>query len=72
MPESQPVASDVDVWETLSVLVHVTVSPTATPTSSGEKALFPSTSAPLGMVTCDDGPVSAGVGAGDGDDGDDE
>ena len=35
MPEFQPVASDVDVWETESLLIHVTVVPTATFNSSG-------------------------------------
>jgi hypothetical protein len=35
MPEFQPVASDVDVWATESVFIHVTVVPTATFNSSG-------------------------------------
>jgi hypothetical protein len=64
IPESHPVAFDVDVWETESVFVHVTVVPTPTFRSSGMKALLPSDSAPAGIVTVDDGP--AGVGVGDG------
>jgi hypothetical protein len=35
MPEFQPVAFDVDVWETESVFIHVTVVPAATFNSSG-------------------------------------
>jgi hypothetical protein len=70
IPESQPLAFDVDVWETVSVLVQVTVVPTATSTSPGVKARFPSTSAPIGIVTADDGPPGDGVGEGVGADGD--
>ena len=73
-PESHPLASDVDVWETASVFIHVTVAPAATLTSSGAKALFPSVDAPIGIVTDDDGVPGAGAGAGvgDGDAGGDE
>jgi hypothetical protein len=35
IPEFHPATSDVDVWETESVFVHVTVVPTATARSSG-------------------------------------
>ena len=38
MPEFQP-AIDVDVWETESVFVHVTVVPTATFNASGRGAI---------------------------------
>ena len=51
IPEFQPVASDVDVWEIESVFVHVTVVPTATSRASGVKALFPRDSAPTGIET---------------------
>jgi hypothetical protein len=58
-----------------SVFIHVTVAPTATFSSPGTKALFPSDSAPTGIVTDDDdtagGGVTGGVGDGDGDAGDD-
>lgn len=71
MPESHPAASDVDVWDTESVFVHVTAVPTATFSWSGMKAAVPSEAAPTGMATVDDVPpgagagVGAGVGAGD-------
>jgi hypothetical protein len=65
IPESHPLAFDVDVCEVESVFVHVTVVPTATASSSGAKARFPSTSAPIGIMTVDAGsPVGAGVGDG--------
>jgi hypothetical protein len=48
-----------------SVFLHVTVVPTATFNSSGEKALFPSDSAPTGIVTDEDGPPGAGGGDGE-------
>jgi len=64
IPEFHPVAFDVEVCEVESVFLHVTVVPTATFNSPGEKALFPSDSAPTGIVTDEDGPP--GVGAGDG------
>jgi hypothetical protein len=68
MPESHPAASDVDVWDTESVFVHVTAVPTATFSWSGMKAAVPSEAAPVGMATDDDVPpgvaVGAGVGAG--------
>jgi hypothetical protein len=68
------------VWATVSVFIHVTVSPTATPTSSGENARFASVDAPMGIVTADEGPPVAGGVAGGvdggvdgvGDEGDDE
>ena len=48
----------------MSVLVHVTVVPTATFSSAGVKALFPSDSAPTGIAT--DADIAPGVGAGNG------
>jgi hypothetical protein len=48
------------------VFLHVTVVPTATFSSPGEKALFPKNSALMGMVTADDGASGAGVGDGAG------
>ena len=45
-----------------SVLVHVTVVPTATVTSSGAYALFPSNEAPTGIAIADDAPSVGGVG----------
>jgi hypothetical protein len=54
-----------------SVFTQVTVVPVATSSSSGAYALFPSASAPTGIVTDDDNPTGvgdgAGAGAGDGD-----
>ena len=67
MPESHPLRSDVDVWATESVLVHVTVSPTSTSNWSGENARLARVDAPDGMVIADDGPAGAGEGAGEGD-----
>jgi hypothetical protein len=67
IPESNPVASEVVVWEMASVFVHVTVVPTAMSSSSGSKARFPSDWAPVGMVTDADVPPGAGAGAGAGD-----
>jgi len=67
MPESQPAASDVEVWAMESVFVHVTVVPDAMFRSSGAKALFPSVDAPTGMTTDDDDPSGAGEGASAGD-----
>ena len=48
-------------------MVHVTVSPTATSTSSGENARLARVAAPDGMVTADAGPPVDGDGDGDGD-----
>jgi len=65
----------VDVCATESPFVHVTVVPTATLSSSGENALFPSDWAPTGIATDEDVPLGDGDGVGDGDgavDGDDE
>jgi hypothetical protein len=64
IPEFQPVASEVDVWEVESVFVHVTVVPTATSRAAGVKALFPRASAPTGIETDAAAPPGAGVGAG--------
>ena len=68
MPESHPAASDVDVCETPSVFVHVTVAPIATSTESGANALLVSVEAFTGIVTVEDtGPgVETGSGVGDG------
>jgi len=71
-PESHPLRSDVDVWATESVFVHVTVSPTATSSSSGENARLAKVAAPDGMVTADDGPPGVGEGDGEGEVGVDE
>ena len=49
------------------MFVHVTVVPTATLSSSGTKALFPSDAAPAGIATDDGGPSVVGVGDGVGD-----
>ena len=74
VPEFHPVVSDVDVWATASVFVHVTVVPTATFRASGANARSPSVEAPAGIVTDVDGPsgVSAGDGIGEDDGEDDE
>lgn len=79
MPESHPVASDVEVCATESVFFHVTVVPTATSRSSGANACVPSTEAPIGIVTADADPPAvagdedgAGEGDGDGEGADDE
>jgi hypothetical protein len=64
IPEFQPAASDVDVWDVVSVFVHVTVVPTDTSSASGVYALFPRTSAPLGIETAADAPPGAGAGVG--------
>ncbi len=67
VPEFQPAAFDVEVCETESPFVQMTVVPTATVSSSGENALFPSDSAPTGIATDDDDPPGDGEGVGDGD-----
>jgi hypothetical protein len=64
VPEFQPGASDVVVWESPSVFVHTTVVPDLTFRSRGMKALFPSDSAFAGITTDDD--AASGAGAGDG------
>jgi len=68
MPESQPLASDVDVCATPSVFVHVTVAPTATSARSGAKAVLVNVLALTGIVTVEDAVpgVETGPGAGDG------
>lgn len=66
-PEFHPLASDVDVCDTESVFIHVTVEPTATLRSSGANARFPSVDAPIGIETDDDAPPAVGVGDGVGD-----
>ena len=66
VPEFHPGASDVDVCETESVFVHVTVVPTATSSSAGMKARFPNVAAPTGIDTDDAVPPGAGEGDGDG------
>lgn len=66
IPESQPSAFEVEVWATESVFIHVTVAPTATFTSSGLNARFPSVEAPVGIVTDDEDGPGAGAGAGEG------
>ena len=49
------------------MFVHVTVVPTATLSSSGMNALFPSVEALTGIATDDDRPPGVGVGDGVGD-----
>jgi hypothetical protein len=73
-PEFHTVASDVDVCATESVLVHVTVVPTATSARSGLKAVLVNVDAPIGIETDDAGPDGAGDGAGsgEGEDGDED
>lgn len=66
VPEFHPVPSDVDVWETTSVFVQVTVVPAVMSSWSGVKALFPSPSAPTGIVTDEVGPLGVGDGEGAG------
>ena len=68
MPESHPAASDVDVCEIASVFFQTTVVPASTFRSSGAKARLPSVSAPIGIVTVEDGtPAGGGVDDGEGD-----
>ena len=67
VPEFQPLASDVDVWATASLFVHVTVVPTAIARSSGANARLPRVDAPEGIVTEDEEPPTAGLGGVDGD-----
>ena len=57
--------SDVVVCAVESVLVHVTVVPTATSRSAGLNALFPSVEAPTGIVMAVE-PAGVGDGVGDG------
>jgi hypothetical protein len=64
MPESQTLASDVDVCATPSVFVHVTVEPAVTSTASGVKAVLVNVEAFTGIVTAED--VVPGAGDGDG------
>jgi hypothetical protein len=54
VPEFQPDSSEVDVCDSRSVFVHVTVDPVATLISSGMYARFPSDCAPTGIATADD------------------
>ena len=63
-------SSDVEVWATESVLVHVTVVPTATSATSGLKAVMVNAAAPAGMDTAADEAegVGEGVGVGEVDD----
>jgi len=66
VPESHPRSSDVDVCETASVLVHVTVVPTETSARSGLKAVVVSVAAPLGIATDEAAPEGVGAGVGEG------
>ena len=65
VPEFHVVVSDVDVCDSESVFVHVTVVPSGTLSSSGANALLPSDSAPRGIETDDEGP-DVGEGTADG------
>ena len=64
IPEFQPAASDVDVWDVESAFVHVTVVPTVTSSGLGAKALLPRTSARTGIETAAEAPAGVGVGVG--------
>jgi hypothetical protein len=66
-PEFQPDPSDVDVCDTESVFIHVTVVPAAMFTSSGTKARFASAAAPTGITTDAAGPPDGGGADGVGD-----
>jgi len=72
VPEFHTVALDVDVCGTESVLVHVTVVPTATSARSGLKAVLVNAAAPIGIDTDDAGPDGVGDGSGEGEDGDED
>ena len=61
VPEFHVAPSEVDVCETESVLVQVTVVPAATSATSGLKALVVSALAPIGTETDDEGPDGAGT-----------
>jgi hypothetical protein len=67
VPEFQPGAFDVEVCDVESVFLQITVVPTTTFRSPGEKARFPSDDAPTGIVTDEDGPPAGGAGDGAGD-----
>jgi hypothetical protein len=64
VPEFHPGTSDVVVWESRSLFIHVTLVPVWMVRSGGANALFPRNSAPTGMTTDDDTMVGVGVGAG--------
>ena len=66
-PEFQPCPSDVDVCDTESVFIHVTVVPAAMFRSPGTKARFASASAPTGIATDAAGPPGGGGADGVGD-----
>jgi len=72
VPEFHPGTSDVEVCESRSPFVHVTVVPTSTLRSGGAKALPPRNSAPTGIVIDDEGPAGEGAAEGVGDVGEDE
>jgi hypothetical protein len=67
VPEFHPSASDVDVCDTESVFIQVTVVPAVISRSPGTKARFPSASAPTGITIDVDGTSGAGAGDGVGD-----
>ena len=64
VPESQPVASEVDVCGTLSVFVHRTVVPAVTVCGLAPNAFVPRNAAPEGIDTVDVGPPLVEGGAG--------
>ena len=64
IPESHPAALDVDVCDTESLFVHVTVEPAEMSRVSGLNARLPNISAPLGIVTAVAAPPGVGVGVG--------
>jgi hypothetical protein len=66
VPEFHPGPSDLVVWESRSVFIHVTVVPVWMARSAGANAPFPRNSAPTGMTTDDDAGAGAGAAVGDG------
>ena len=64
MPEFHALPFAVDVCESESVLVQVTVVPTVTSATSGLKAVVVNADAPSGIDTAADGPDGVGDGAG--------
>ena len=66
-PESHAFPSPVDVCAMESVLVQVTVVPTAMSRLAGLKARFPRVDAPVGIEIDDPDTTGVGTGVGDGD-----
>jgi len=66
IPEFHPDSSEVDVCDTVSVFIQVTVDPVATLSSSGMYARVPSDCAPAGIATDVDGSLDGVGDVGDG------